>query len=100
MLRPPGPSPLTGVGVTTEESIAPPRNVFFGTAVFVEANFNYVAWQFLSIGSLAKSRLIQIFLTDLTIREIKANLNKDQFVRSQCPYVLSEGPVRAPRLLF
>ena len=58
------------------KSMMPPRNVFLDTSVFIEANFNYASPRFRSIASLAAGGLIQVLLTDLTIREIKANLKE------------------------
>ena len=59
-----------------------PRNIFLDTAVFVEANFNYSSKGFRDIASFGARGLIQVFLTDVTVREIRAKLEeavKDEF---------------------
>ena len=59
-----------------------PRNIFLDTAVFVEANFNYSSTGFRNITSFGARGLIQVLLTDVTVREIGARLEeavKDAF---------------------
>jgi hypothetical protein len=50
--------------------------VFLDTDVFIESNFNYQSPRFKSVVQLAKTDRIQVFLTDLTLREIRANLEQ------------------------
>jgi hypothetical protein len=54
--------------------VAAPSNVFLDTVVFVEANFEYGSARFAALTRLAKDGLLRIFLTDLTLREVHANL--------------------------
>ena len=53
-----------------------PRNIFLDAAVFVEANFNYSSKRFGDIASFGARGLIQILLTDITVREIRAKLEE------------------------
>ena len=53
-----------------------PRNIFLDTAVFVEANFNYSSKGFRDIASFGARGLIQLLLTDITVREIRAKLEE------------------------
>ena len=53
-----------------------PRNIFLDTAVFVEANFNYSSKGFGDIASFGARGLIQVLLTDITVREIRAKLEE------------------------
>ena len=53
-----------------------PRNIFLDTAVFVEANFNYSSKRFRDIASFGARGLIQVLLTDVTVREIRAKLKE------------------------
>lgn len=53
-----------------------PHNVFLDTAVFIETNFSYASPKIRSLISLAAAEIIQIFLTDITAREIRANLKE------------------------
>ena len=48
--------------------------VFLDTEVFVHENFNYKSPRFKSLMTLASESRIQVFLTDLTLREIEANI--------------------------
>ena len=48
--------------------------VFLDTEVFVHENFNYNSPRFRSLMTLALAGRIQVFLTDLTLREIEANI--------------------------
>jgi hypothetical protein len=49
-------------------------NVFLDTEVFVEASFNYNSARLVSVIDLAKTQRVRVFLTDLIIREMKANI--------------------------
>ena len=53
-----------------------PRNIFLDAAVFVEANFNYSSKRFRDIASFGACGQIQVLLTDVTVREIRANLKE------------------------
>ena len=48
--------------------------VFLDTEVFVRENFNYKSTRFKSLMSLASAGRIQVFLTDLTLREIETSI--------------------------
>ena len=48
--------------------------VFLDTEVFVHENFDYKSPRFRSLMTLALAGRIQVFLTDLTLREIEANI--------------------------
>ena len=50
--------------------------VFLDTEVFAHANFDYQSSRFEALTALARSRRIQVFVTDLTIREIKAQIRQ------------------------
>jgi rRNA-processing protein FCF1 len=49
-------------------------NVFLDTEVFVEASFNYDSARLVSLIDLAKTQRVRVFVTDLVIREMKANM--------------------------
>ena len=49
-------------------------HVFLDTEVFIHENFNYKSPRFKSLMTLASESKIQVFLTDLTLREIGANI--------------------------
>ena len=53
-----------------------PRSIFLDAEVFVGANFNYSSKGFRDIASFGARGLIQILLTDITVREIRAQLTK------------------------
>ncbi len=48
--------------------------VFLDTEVFIRGNFNYKSPRFMSLMPLASAGRIQVFLTELTLREIEANI--------------------------
>ena len=48
--------------------------VFLDAEVFIRANFNYKSARFKSLMTLASTGEITVFLTDLTFREIEANI--------------------------
>ena len=48
--------------------------VFLDTAVFICANFDYKSARFKSLMTLASTGRIEVFLTELTLREIEANI--------------------------
>ena len=56
-------------------------NVFLDTVVFIEANFNYKSPRCEALARLAADGRIQVFLTQITLREVKANL-KDLVARA------------------
>ena len=62
-----------------------PHNIFLDTAVFVEANFNYSSKRFRALASFGARGLIQVLLTDLTVREIRAKL--EEAVKHSLPAV-------------
>ena len=49
-------------------------HVFLDTVVFIQSNFDYASPRFASLTELAEADRIQVFLTDLTLREVRANL--------------------------
>lgn len=51
-------------------------NVFLDTEVFVEANFRYKSPRFASLAELTRNGRIQVFLTEITIREIKSKIKE------------------------
>lgn len=57
----------------TERNEGVPR-VFLDTEVFIRENFNYKSTRFKSLMSLASAGRIQVFLTDLTLREIETSI--------------------------
>ena len=48
--------------------------IFLDTEVFIRGNFDYKSPQFKSLMTQASTGRIKVFLTDLTLREIKANI--------------------------
>jgi hypothetical protein len=50
------------------------ERVFLDTQVFIEGNFSYTSPRFASLSQLAASGVVELIMTDLTIREIEANL--------------------------
>jgi hypothetical protein len=57
-----------------EPARAAVERVFLDTQVFVEGNFSYKSPRFASLSQLAASGVVELVMTDLTIREIEANL--------------------------
>ncbi len=51
-------------------------NVFLDTEVFIEANFSYKAPRLVSLAELASTSRIRVFLTKITVREIKAKIKE------------------------
>src|SRR5262245_53111851 len=49
--------------------------VFLDSEVFIRNNFNYASPRFESLRRLGADKTIRIFVTDLTVREVEANLN-------------------------
>jgi hypothetical protein len=78
--------------------------VFLDTDVFLHENFDYDSPRLASLTSLAASDRIQVFLTDLTVREVRANLLKaiDDAVASMArPHpILRHSTQRAVKQLF
>ena len=64
--------------------------VFLDTEVFIRGNFNYRSARFKSLMTLASTGRIKVFLTALTLREIKANLRSfvDGAVTSTKPHTV------------
>ena len=50
--------------------------VFLDTEVFIHANFNYKSPRFKSLMAQASAGRTKVFLTDLTLREIEANIRR------------------------
>jgi len=50
--------------------------VFLDTEVFVQSNFDYTSTRFERLKALARSRRIQAFTTDLTIREVQSKIKQ------------------------
>ena len=53
------------------------RNIFIDTSIFVEKNYTYRAGDLERINRLAKSDRASVFVTDITIREVKAHIDTD-----------------------
>lgn len=53
-----------------------PTNVFLDTEVFVEAHFDYTSRHFRAIREYSNSGLISPFLTDVTLREVRAKIRE------------------------
>jgi hypothetical protein len=51
-------------------------NVFLDTEVFVEANFSYKSPRLASVAELSKNGRIRVYLTEITVREIKAKIKE------------------------
>ena len=49
-------------------------NVFLDAQVFIEGNFAYKSPRFTSLSQLASSGVVALMMTDVTIREVEANL--------------------------
>ena len=77
--------------------------VFLDTEVFVHGNFNYKAARFKSLMTLASTGRIKVLLTDLTFREIEANIRShvDAAVTSMKPNkVLKNSALPSVKALF
>ena len=81
--------------------------VFLDTEVFIHENFNYTSPRFESLMTLASARRIQVFLTELTLREIESNIRShvDKAVASIRPpttqaNVLKNSDLRHIKALF
>lgn len=53
------------------------RNIFIDASIFIGQNYNYKSTVFENIVRLAKASQAKVFLTDITIREIRAHIEKD-----------------------
>ncbi|HET6978755.1 MAG TPA: PIN domain-containing protein [Pyrinomonadaceae bacterium] len=51
------------------------RHVFIDTSIFVAANFHYETSTFKQLRTLAREEYLHIYLTPITIREVKANIH-------------------------
>ncbi len=76
--------------------------VFLDTEVFIEANFNYNSHRFTSLADLAASGRIRVFLTEITLREIKANLREaiDRAATTRPHPILRNSSLPAVERLF
>ena len=77
--------------------------VFLDTEVFIHANFHYKSARFKSLMTLASTGGITVFLTDLTLREIEANIRShvDDAVTSIRPKsVLKNSDLSHVKALF
>lgn len=53
------------------------RNIFIDTSIFIKQNYNYRSSVFENLVRLAKQQKAFLFLTDITVREIKAHIESD-----------------------
>lgn len=51
-------------------------NIFIDTSIFIGQNFDYQNQLFQRTVDWAKTKKIKVFITDITLREIEANINK------------------------
>jgi hypothetical protein len=52
------------------------RHIFIDTSIFVGANFHYESSTFKQLITLASEKYLSIYLTPITIREVKANIHE------------------------
>ena len=69
-----------------------PLNVFLDTVVFVQCNFDYSSTVFRDVTSLGARGIIQVLLTDITVREIRAKIR--EAVKSALPGVETKAILR------
>lgn len=53
------------------------RNVFLDTEAFRSASFNYTSTPFRRLEELARADEIRVFITDITLKEVKARINEE-----------------------
>lgn len=53
------------------------RNIFLDASIFIGQNYNYESAEFRSLCRLAKSGSANVFVTDITIREVKSHITED-----------------------
>lgn len=53
------------------------RNIFIDASIFIGQNYNYQSAVFENISRLAKDVQASVFVTDITIQEVKANIEED-----------------------
>jgi hypothetical protein len=53
------------------------HNIFIDTEIFKRANFNYNSESFQKLISLVQGKKAYIFLTDVTVNEVKSNIKQD-----------------------
>ncbi len=53
------------------------RNIFIDTAIFVESNFQFQSSVFQKLAELAQTKEISIYLTEITVNEIRANIHEE-----------------------
>ena len=77
-------------------------NVFLDTEVFLEANFAYASPRLTSVRGLAGSDRIHVFLTTLTVREIKANIREaiQRAANTRLPPILRNSSSSRVKVLF
>src|SRR5687767_14789059 len=61
-------------GQSDEPASEAVASVFLDAQVFIEGNFAYKSPRFTSLFQLASSGVVSLIMTDLTVREIEANL--------------------------
>ncbi len=53
------------------------RNIFIDASIFIGQNYNYRSTGFKHLSRLVKSDQAKVFVTDITIREVEANIETD-----------------------
>ena len=53
------------------------RNIFIDASIFIGKNYNYRNTDFEQLSRLAQSNQANVFVTDITIREVKAHIETD-----------------------
>ena len=53
------------------------RNIFIDASIFIGQNYNYKSAVFENISRLAKASQAKVFVTDITIREVRAHIEED-----------------------
>jgi PIN domain len=66
------------------------ENVFLDTEAFVDAGYNYESKRLATLRELAKQDRVHVFITDITLREIRAGLHDaiDQAAAAKPPTIL------------
>ena len=77
-------------------------NIFLDTEVLVEANFNYNSPRLVSLADLASGGRIRVFLTDLTVREIRSNIKEavERAVTARPQAILRNSSLPQVKALF
>lgn len=53
------------------------RNLFIDTCIFIQKKYNFRNYDLQQIGRLSKAERARVFITDITIREVEANIETD-----------------------